>query len=204
MVPADSTAQPEPSTPEPLVATRPSLTTAPAGPAAIAPGSSRRVPLEGRKAFVLKNFERLFVLLTLVATVLMNSFVPQKIAFLNFFFLPIILAGYYLDQTKAVLGAVFSFVVMLVYVYLRPEACLEQLAYLANKPVVALYLQVFIWGSFLILAGAVVGGLHEKLAREFENTRRQNEMLQKQQNELNVVNLALKTSAENLAFLNQE
>src|SRR5437879_2913704 len=204
MEPAESTAPPEPGTPEPLVATRPSLPTSPARPEAIAPGASRSVSLEGRKPFLLKNFERLFVLLTLVATVLMNSFVPQKIAFLNFFFLPIILAGYYLDQTKAVLGAVFSFLVMLVYVYLRPEAFLEPVGYLANKPVVALYLQVFIWGSFLILAGAVVGGLHEKLAREFENTRRQNEMLQKQQNELNVVNLALKTSAENLAFLNQE
>src|SRR5438128_1520832 len=204
MEPAESTAPPEPSPPEPLVATRPSLPTSPAGPEAIALGASRSVSLEGRKPFLLKNFERLFVLLTLVATVLMNSFVPQKIAFLNFFFLPIILAGYYLDQTKAVLGAVFSFLVMLVYVYLRPEAFLEPVGYLAGKPVFALYLQVFIWGSFLILAGAVVGGLHEKLAREFENTRRQNEVLQKQQNELNVVNLALKTSAENLAFLNQE
>ena len=204
MEPAESTAPPEPSPPEPLVATRPSLPTSPARPEAIAPGASRSVSLEGRKPFLLKNFERLFVLLTLVATVLMNSFVPQKIAFLNFFFLPIILAGYYLDQTKAVLGAVFSFLVMLVYVYLRPEAFLEPVGYLAGKPVFALYLQVFIWGSFLILAGAVVGGLHEKLAREFENTRRQNEVLQKQQNELNVVNLALKTSAENLAFLNQE
>src|SRR5437870_129504 len=204
MEPAESTAPPEPSPPEPLVATRPPLPTSPAGPEAIAPGASHSVSLEGRKPFLLKNFERLFVLLTLVATVLMNSFVPQKIAFLNFFFLPIILAGYYLDRTKAVLGAVFSFVVMLVYAYLRPEAFLEPVGYLANKPVFALYLQVFIWGSFLILAGAVVGGLHEKLAREFENTRRQNEVLQKQQNELNVANLALKTSADNLAFLNQE
>src|SRR5438093_469553 len=204
MEPAESTAPPEPSPPEPLVATRPSLPTSPARPEAIAPGASRSVSLEGRKPFLLKNFERLFVLLTLVATVLMNSFVPQKIAFLNFFFLPIILAGYYLDQTKAVLGAVFSFLVMLVYVYLRPEAFLEPVGYLAGKPVFDLELQAFIWGSFLSLAGAVVGELHEKLAREFENTRRQNEVLQKQQNELNVVNLALKTSAENLGFLNQE
>src|SRR5207245_1652747 len=155
MEPAESTAPPEPSPPEPLVATRPSLPTSPARPEAIAPGASRSVSLEGRKPFLLKNFERLFVLLTLVATVLMNSFVPQKIAFLNFFFLPIILAGYYLDQTKAVLGAVFSFLVMLVYVYLRPEAFLVPVGYLAVKPVFALYLQVFIWGSFLILAGAV-------------------------------------------------
>src|SRR5207245_2430174 len=75
---------------------------------------------------------------------------------------------------------------------------------LAADPQIALYLQVLTWGSFLVLAGAVVGGLHEKLAREFETTRRQNEVLQKQQDELNVVNVALKASADNLAFLNQE
>src|SRR3989442_11857896 len=75
---------------------------------------------------------------------------------------------------------------------------------LAADPQIALYLQVLTWGSFLVLAGAVVGGLHEKLTREFETTCRQNEVLQKQQDELNAVNLALKASAENLAFLNQE
>src|SRR2546426_6674847 len=57
---------------------------------------------------------------------------------------------------------------------------------------------------YTTLFRSVVGGLHEKLAREFETTRRQNEVLQKQQDELNVVNVALKASADNLAFLNQE
>src|SRR5437773_3600153 len=204
MVPADSTAPPEPGTPEPLVATRPSLPTPPARPDAVVQGTFRGFSMEGLKALLLKNFERLFVLLTLVATLLMNSFVPQKIAFLNFFFLPIILAGYYLGRTKAVLGAVFSFLVMLLYVYVRPEAFSTSQGNLAADPQIALYLQVLTCGSFLVLAGAVVGGLHEKLTREFETTRRQNEVLQKQQDELNVVNVALKASAENLAFLNQE
>ena len=204
MDPSDSTVPPASSTPAPLVATPPAPPTPPGGPNAIAPGAFRSVSLEGLKAYLLKNFEQLFVLLTLVATALINYFIEQKIAFLNFYFLPIILAGYYLGRTKAVLGAVFSFLVMLLYVYLRPEAFLTTQGDLAEEPEIALYLQVLVWGSFLILAGAVVGGLHEKLAREFATTRRQNEVLQTQQDELNVVNLALKASAENLAFLNQE
>src|SRR3989454_3766915 len=57
---------------------------------------------------------------------------------------------------------------------------------------------------YTTLFRSVVGGLHEKLAREFETTRRQNEVLQKQQDVPNVVNVALKASADNLAFLNQE
>jgi HD-GYP domain-containing protein (c-di-GMP phosphodiesterase class II) len=204
MAPSDLTRPPKSSTPEPLVARPPALATKAGGSNASVPGAFSGVSLEGLKAYLLKNFEQAFVLLTLVATVLINYLIPQKIAFLNFYFLPIILAGYYLGRAKAVLGAVFSFLLMLLYVYLRPEAFLTAQGALAEEPQVALYLQVLIWGSFLVLAGAVVGGLHEKLAREFETTRRQNEVLQKQQDELNVVNQALKASAENLAFLNQE
>ena len=204
MAPSDSTTPQKSSTPEPQVARPPASPTPPGGPHAVAPRAFRDVSLEGLKAYLLKNFEQAFVLLTLVATVLINYFVEQKIAFLNFYFLPIILAGYYLGRTKAVLGAVFSFLVMLLYVYVRPEAFSTSQGNLAADPQIALYLQVLTWGSFLVLAGAVVGGLHEKLAREFETTRRQNEVLQKQQDELNVVNVALKASADNLAFLNQE
>src|SRR5206468_3295749 len=204
MAPSDSTTPQKSSTPEPPVARPPAPPRPPGGPHAVAPGAFRGVSLEGLKAYLLKNFEQTFVLLTLVATVLINYFVEQKIAFLNFYFLPIILAGYYLGRTKAVLGAVFSFLVMLLYVYVRPEAFSTSQGNLAADPQIALYLQVLTWGSFLVLAGAVVGGLHEKLAREFETTRRQNEVLQKQQDELNVVNVALKASADNLAFLNQE
>src|SRR2546428_13089423 len=93
---------------------------------------------------------------------------------------------------------------MLLYVYVRPEAFSMSQGNLAADPQIALYLQVLTWGSFLVLAGAVVGGLHEKLTREFETTRQQNEVLQKQQDELNADNLALKPSAENLASVNQK
>ena len=204
MAPSDSTKPPASGTPEPPLATPPAPPAPPGRLNTIAPDAFRGVSLEGLKAYLLRNFEQLFVLLTLVATVLINYLVPQKIAFLNFYFLPIILAGYFLGRTKAVLGAVFSFLVILLYVHLSPEAFLASPGDVAQEPEIALYLQIIIWGSFLILAGAVVGGLHEKLAREFETTSQQNQVLQKQQDELNVVNQALKTSAENLAFLNRE
>src|SRR5437773_12490399 len=113
MAPSDSKAPPRSSTPDLLVARTPAPPTPPGGPNARAPGAVRDVSLEGLKAYLLKNFEQTFVLLTLVSTVLINYFVQQKIAFLNFYYLPIILAGYYLGRTKAVLGAVFSFLVIL-------------------------------------------------------------------------------------------
>src|SRR5437667_11224015 len=119
MAPSDSTEPPASGTPEPLLATPPAP---PGRPPTIVPDAFRDVSLEGLKAYLLKNFEQAFVLLTLVATVLINYFVEQKIAFLNFYFLPIILAGYYLGRTKAVLAAVLSFLVILMNVYMRANA----------------------------------------------------------------------------------
>src|SRR5438093_13154872 len=122
MPPSDSTEPPASGTPEPLLAAPPAPPAPPGRPHTIAPDAFRGVSREGLKAYLLKNFEQLFVLLTLVATVLINYVVPQKIAFLNFYFLPIILAGYFLGRTKAVLGPVFCFLLILRHVPLTPEA----------------------------------------------------------------------------------
>jgi len=150
------------------------------------------------QAYFLKNFEQLFVLLTLVATVLINYFIGQKIAFLNFYFLPIILAGYYLGRRKAVLGAFFSVLAISLYVYIQPEK------FLTESTEIDLYLHILTWGSFLILAGAVVGGLHEKLVVEVETTRRLNQQLQGEHEELNRANAALRINTDNLEYLNRE
>ncbi len=156
------------------------------------------VPMEKARAYLLKNFEGVFVLLTLVTTALINWFIPQKVAFLNFYFLPIILGGYYLGRRKAVLGAVGVFAVTVFAIYMEPEA------FLTDRTEMGLYMQVLTWGSFLVLAGAVVGGMHEKLLKEVENTRRLNQQLQGEQEELNHANTALRLNADNLEYLNRE
>src|SRR2546427_4463988 len=73
MAPSDSTTPQKSSTPEPQVARPPASPTPPGGPHAVAPRAFRDVSLEGLKAYLLKNFEQAFVLLTLVATVLIRS-----------------------------------------------------------------------------------------------------------------------------------
>ena len=45
------------------------------------------------KRYLVANFENMFVLMTLLSTAVVNYLVPAKLAFLNFYFLPIILAG---------------------------------------------------------------------------------------------------------------
>jgi HD-GYP domain-containing protein (c-di-GMP phosphodiesterase class II) len=144
------------------------------------------------KHYVTGNFEQMFILVTLVTTVVTNYVLPLKLAFLNFYYLPIILAGYYLGRRRAVLGAVLCVALAALFVVLFPRA------FEPTNPTLELYAHIPMWGGFLILAGAVVGRLNEKLAREVETGRRLNDELQHRQLELERVNAELRGYSENL------
>ncbi len=100
--PTTPTASIEPSPPPPGEGPTPSAP--PAG------SPARAGAMDKLKAYFLRHFEQTFILLTLVVTALINyhPLITDKLAFLNFYFLPIILSGYYLGRRKAVLGAFFA------------------------------------------------------------------------------------------------
>lgn len=131
--------------------------------------------MEKIKGYLIANFEQLFVLLILLSTVVINYYIPQKIAFLNFYFLPVILGAYYLGRRRAVLGAVFCAVMVTIYVIFDHDA------FLVEQSELNTYVHIVIWTGFLVLAGAVVGQLHDKLAGEIETTHTLNESLETSQ-----------------------
>ena len=57
------------------------------------------------KQYFIDHFEHIFILVILVTTVAINYLIVAKLAFLSVYFLPVILAGYYLSRRKAILGA---------------------------------------------------------------------------------------------------
>ena len=148
--------------------------------------------MDRAKRYLLTNFENLFVLLTLLSTAVVNYLVPTKLAFLNFYFLPIILAGYYLGRRRAVLGALFAALMVSVYVVLFPET------FQIHRSTLDVYTIVASWGGFLILAGAVVGRLQEKLAEEVRATGALNDELRQREQELTEANRTLKDYGDNL------
>jgi HD-GYP domain-containing protein (c-di-GMP phosphodiesterase class II)/class 3 adenylate cyclase len=148
--------------------------------------------------YIHEHFESLFILVTLVAVVLINFFTSQKLAFLDFFFLPIILAGYYLGQRKAVMGAVLSLLYIVLYVVYSPES------FITDTTTMTLYLRVASWGGFLILSGAVVGGLHGRLKIEMDASHVLVKNLSASQQELHRANEALEERSKNLEVQTQE
>lgn len=148
--------------------------------------------MEKIKAYLVRNFEQLFVLLVLLSTVAINYLIPQKIAFLNFYFLPIILGAYYLGRRRAVMGALFCALMVVGYVMLDQEA------FLVEQSELNTYVHVAIWAGFLVLAGAVVGRLQEKLEGEIQTTRALNQSLEASQTALAQANESLRESNQNL------
>jgi putative nucleotidyltransferase with HDIG domain len=112
--------------------------------------------MEKIKAFVFRNFEQMLVLAVSLIVVCASFFIFQQLAFLNFYYLPVLVAGYVLGRRMSVLTAVF---------------CVALIAFSAiNNPHVFqnksggwfLVSDLMIWGGFLILSGYVVGTLYEQ------------------------------------------
>jgi len=147
------------------------------------------------KAYFSDKFEHIFVLVLLVAVGVINYFIPQKIAFFNFYFLPVILSGYYLGLRKSILGAILCILLVTAYTIIYPDLFIMPASRLD------LYLYILTWGGFLILAGAVVGKLQGRLSHKIKQTHLLNKKLQRQQKVLNKANLVLKNHSKNLELL---
>lgn len=68
---------------------------------------SNTTALEQSKRFVLRHFERLLVLFLVASMVAIHFFIDHKLAFLSFYYLPIIAAGFLVGRKMAVWAAVF-------------------------------------------------------------------------------------------------
>ena len=141
-----------------------------------------------RAGTFVRHFEPAFVVGTLAVTIVVTLAVPQKFALLNFYFLPVILAGYFLGQRKAVLGGLFCLLLVGAMVIFRPDD-FQMAPRLGDTA-----MHVVIWGAFLILAGATVGKLQEQLRAQIAHTERLNHVLRGKQDELLGINSSLEES----------
>lgn len=150
------------------------------------------------KAFFIKYFEHVFITVTLIAVACIYYFAPYKLAFLNFFFIPILMAGYFLGVRYAVTGAIMCVAIVCASLAVDPEPFIAQ----GNRWDV--YMQVGLWGSFLIASGALVGRLYERLEERFGSETELNKELRNMQKELVTANDQLREYADNLESMVQE
>lgn len=138
------------------------------------------------------NLEQFFVLVVLLSIIIIGYFLPYKIAFLNFYYLPIMLMGYFMGKKGSVMGSILCILTVTIFALLSPSS------FYSGKGNLDLTLNLVTWGSFLLLAGIFVGFLHEKLTDEYEHARKLNLELQESHKELEAANMELQNSNKTL------
>jgi putative nucleotidyltransferase with HDIG domain len=122
--------------------------------------------MEKIKNFLVKHLEKILILGLTGIILLTNYFISQKLAFLNFYYLPVLVAGYFLGKKFAVYTSVFSISLVVFLVVLYPNSFHLQSSNLQ------LALDLVIWGGFLFLAAAVVGTLYEQKENKIQELKK--------------------------------
>ena len=112
--------------------------------------------MEQFKQFILKHFEKILVGVILIAAFAGTYLVEEKFIILNFYYLPVLTAGYFLGRRMGVLTSVFSILAVLICVLVFPER------FFNSKEILKGIAQLSSWGGFLILASFTVGTLYER------------------------------------------
>lgn len=121
--------------------------------------------MEKVKAFVFKHFEEILILAISLVVVSASFFLFRQLAFLNFYYLPVLVSGYVLGRRMSILTSVF---------------CVALISFTAiNSPHVfqgktgglLLVSDLMLWGGFLILASYVVGTLYEQKEKKIQELK---------------------------------
>ena len=121
--------------------------------------------MDRMKQFFLKHFEKILVGVILIAALMGTLFIEEKNLILNFYYLPVIVAGYFLGRRMGVLTAVFSILMVVVCILLSPQP------FFGDKIFLYSLAQLSSWGGFLILASVAVGTLYEQNERRLADLK---------------------------------
>jgi len=140
--------------------------------------------MQGTKRFVAENIEKIAVLLILIGIGIIHFFVVDKLPFLSFYYFPVLLAAWGCGRRTALLLSVLAVLLVAIYAVSLPanfDPKIAQLSEALNKKKAEgasraqieateeqidnqkfnVHFSLVSWGSFLILAAALVGTLYE-------------------------------------------
>ncbi len=89
-------------------------------------------------------------------------FVFNQRAFLNFFYIPVIVGAYYMGKRYATQAAFLSFLVIFIIAYVYPDTFRFDASSNMYRSNIYRWLDIMTWGGFLVLTGYLMGALYEK------------------------------------------
>jgi putative nucleotidyltransferase with HDIG domain len=121
--------------------------------------------MEKFKSFVLKHFEELLVMTIALMIIVVNFFVIQKLAFLNFYYLPVLVGGYVMGRKMAMLASLFCTALIVFSAINNPQI------FSVEKGSLLLATDLVVWSGFLILTAYMVGTLYEQKEKKISELR---------------------------------
>jgi putative nucleotidyltransferase with HDIG domain len=122
-------------------------------------------PMERLKSFAFQNFEFVLVAAILSAAFVGTYLISEPSVVLNFYYLPVLVASYFLGRRMGLLTAVLSILLVLVCSLVFPTRFFESHSLLQDVG------RLSSWGGFLILASVTVGSLYEMNQRRLEDLK---------------------------------
>jgi adenylate cyclase len=156
------------------------------------------------RALLKRHSELVLILSILIVISAVFHWIPYKIAFLNFFFIPVLAAGYLMGARRAALTGVLCVLLVLIY-YFFVWAKIDLSAGYQWATLTSAFserwntlLRLAMWGGFLILIGWVFGLIQEREITSYNRARELNEELKAQAAELREVNATLEETSGQL------
>lgn len=138
------------------------------------------------KKYIKSHIQDVLILSILATVVAVNYFIQAKMAFLDIFYLLVVLAGYYIGKRFAVLGAFFAILMVWVFILANKSQ------YYSTSASGEVHINLTVWGGFLVLAAWLIGSLSEKLRRELEETQQLRDDLHHERELLSISNRQLR------------
>ena len=115
----------------------------------------KETDMERIKQFILRHFEEILVGLLLTGTFTGTFLVEGISVVLNFYYLPVLFAAYFLGRNRGILTAIASILLVILCAKLFPDR------FFSDGSLWYVVARLSSWGGFLILASIAVGTLYE-------------------------------------------
>ena len=121
--------------------------------------------MEQAKEFILRHFEKILIIIILLAAFIGTYLIEEKSIVLNFYYLPVLASGYFLGRRLGVLTAVFSVLMGAISAIIFPNG------FFGKQDLFKSVAQILSWGGFLILSSIAVGTLYEQNERRMKDLK---------------------------------